>query len=114
MTKPIKPKKKKFSDELVQATMLTMCVDAGLGDSVRPEKIAQELYPEDWQSLLKRIRLMAKQMAQQGWLEILRKGKVVDPEDFKGIITLRVTIEYLEYLEEIEQMEEEEAWDDEL
>lgn len=32
-----------------------------------------ELYPEDWQSLSKRIRLIARQLAEAGPIDILRK-----------------------------------------
>lgn len=71
-------------------------VTAGLEGNVRPEDVARELYPEEWQTLLKRVRLMAKQQAIAGNLVILRKGKVADPNDFKGLIRLQVTAQYLE------------------
>lgn len=95
MAQEKQPKKRRFSDEVVRETILQMCAAAGPEGSVRPEDIAMELYPEDWQSLLKRVRLFAKQLAQAGEIEILRKGEPVDPEDFKGIIRLRVTEAFL-------------------
>ena len=88
-------RKRRFSDEVVRETILQMCAAAGREGSIRPEDVAMELYPEDWQSLLKRVRLFAKQLAQTGEIEILRKGEPVDPEDFKGIIRLRITESFL-------------------
>jgi hypothetical protein len=85
-----KKKKRRISDELVRETILGMCMDAGISSSVRPETIARELYPDEWQSMLKRVRLMAKQLANAGNLHILRKGKIADPDEAKGIITLRI------------------------
>lgn len=91
-----KPKKKRISDEAVRETILQMCAAAGPENSVRPEDVAMELYPEEWQSLLKRVRLLAKQLAQAGEIVILRKGEPADPEDFKGLVRLQVTQAFLD------------------
>ncbi len=81
----------RIADEDVNEMILTMCREAGVESGVRPEAIAQAIYPEQWQTMLKRIKLMAKQMAKRDELLILRKGKPVDPEDAKGIIKYRIT-----------------------
>ena len=86
---------KKISDEEVRETILQLCAAAGTDDSVKPEDIAIEIYPEEWQSVLKRVRLFAKQLALTGEIEVLRKGKPVDPNDFKGLIRLRITAAFL-------------------
>lgn len=91
-----KRKKQRVSDERVQETLFNQLVEAGLEGAVKPEDIARELYPEEWQRMLKRVRLMAKQQAVAGNLVILRKGEIADPEDFKGLIKLRVTERYLQ------------------
>ena len=82
---------RRIADEVVRETILEMCREQGLGGSVKPEAIAQAVYPEKWQTMLKRVRLMAKQMAQAGDLLILRKGQPVDPEEAKGLIRLQIT-----------------------
>lgn len=87
--------KKKISDEEVRETILQMCAAVGTDSSVKPEDIAIEIYPEEWQSVLKRVRLFAKQLAIAGEIEILRKGNPVDPNDFKGLIRLRITEAFL-------------------
>jgi hypothetical protein len=86
------PKKpRRVSDEEVRETILAMCRTAGSEDSVRPEDIARRILPEHWQTLLKRIRLMSKQLAVAGKLTILRKGEPADPAEFKGLIRLQIT-----------------------
>ena len=91
---PEKKKKRRISDELVKETMFEMCQAAGVDGAVRPEDIARAIYPEQWQTLLKRIRLMAKQQARAGNLIILRKGEPADPDDVKGLIKLRIAPGY--------------------
>lgn len=96
MAHPRSPGRKKFSDEAIFETILGLCAAAGEDDQVRPEDIAMVLYPEDWQSLLKRIRLAARQLAEAGHLQILRKGEPADPNDFKGVYRLRITPDFFE------------------
>lgn len=92
---PEQPKKKKtIDDALIYDTILEMCYEAGADGSIKPEVIAQALYPEEWQSLLKRIRIFAKKLAQRGDIIILRKGKPADPDDFRGLYKLRISPDY--------------------
>ena len=84
-------KKWRISDETVYITILQMCAAAGLDGNVRPEDVAMEIQREDWQSILKRVRLFAKQLAQSGDIVILRKGKVANPDDVKGMIRLQIS-----------------------
>jgi hypothetical protein len=87
-------KKRRISDELIHETIVAHCLAAGPEGKVKPEDIAREIYPEEWQSLLKRVRLFAKQQALAGQILILRKGQPANPEDFKGLITLRIAPTY--------------------
>ena len=88
-------KKWRISDETIYITILQMCAAAGLDGNVRPEDVAMEIYREEWQSILKRVRLFAKQLAQSGDIVILRKGKVADPDDVKGMIRLQISETFL-------------------
>ena len=90
MAKERSKRKHRISDEAVVETIIQLCAAAGHDDSIRPEDVALELRPDDWQPLLKRVRLLAKQLAQVDHIVILRKGKPVDPDDFKGLIRLRI------------------------
>ena len=52
--------------------------------------IARALSPDDWRPLMARIRREAAALAREGRIDILRKGKPVDPEaEIRGVIRLR-------------------------
>jgi hypothetical protein len=91
MTREIPKKPRRVSDEEVRETILNMCREAGLHGVVKPETVARVILPDHWQTLLKRVRLMSKQLAVAGLLTILRKGEPVEPKEAKGIIHLQIT-----------------------
>ena len=91
MTREIPKKPRRVSDEEVRETILNMCREAGLDGVVRPEAVARVILPDHWQTLLKRIRLMSKQLTAAGLLTILRKGEPADPKEVKGLIQLQIT-----------------------
>lgn len=45
--------------------------------------------PELWRRYLTAVKQQARHLARQGRIEIVRKGEVVDPDDFKGIVRIR-------------------------
>lgn len=63
------------------------------GKSICPSEVAKALQPEDWRRLMGRVRGVAIGLARQGRLVITKKGKPVDPDDFKGVIRLRLPLE---------------------
>ncbi|MBK7894403.1 MAG: DUF3253 domain-containing protein [Anaerolineaceae bacterium] len=67
-----------------------MCAASWPDETVRPEDIAITLHEVEWQALTKRIRLAVKQLAEAGHVQILRKGKPVPPDDFKGVYRVRL------------------------
>ena len=85
------PKRRRIADALVKQTIMAQCAAAGPTNYTTPEAVTREIYPEKWQTLLKRVRLFAQQMAQAGQIVILRKGQVADPaEDIRGLIRLQI------------------------
>ena len=60
------------------------------GASITPEEAARAADPEGWHGKIAQVRATAVGLARQGRLVILRKGKPVDPEDFKGVYRLRL------------------------
>jgi hypothetical protein len=84
-------KPRRVSDDEVRETILKQARAAGLQGKVRPEDVAMALLPRHWQTLTGRIRLLSRQLAHAGQLTILRKGKVADPDDFRGVYRLRIT-----------------------
>jgi hypothetical protein len=55
------------------------------GKSVSPEAVARAVDAENWRRVLPQVKATAVGLARQGRLAILRHGKSVDPEGFKGV-----------------------------
>jgi len=59
------------------------------GKSIEPAEVAKELQPEQWQRMLPKVRAIALHLMRQGKLTITKKGKPVDPDNFRGVTRLR-------------------------
>ena len=46
--------------------------------------------PDLWRRYMTAVKQQAVFLARQGRVEIVRKGKVADPNDFKGIVRMRL------------------------
>lgn len=60
------------------------------GKSVSPEEVARAADPEGWRRTLGHVRAVARGLARQDRLVILRHNKPADPDDFKGVYRLRL------------------------
>lgn len=59
------------------------------GKTIAPEQVARAIAGEaDWHTQLGAVRQAAVALALAGRLVIYRKGKPVDPADFKGVYRL--------------------------
>jgi hypothetical protein len=75
----------------IEAALLRLIAEREPGKTVDPAEAARELggaHPDQWGPLMQPIRRAAVALAEQGRLVILRKGKPVDPRDFKGVYRL--------------------------
>ena len=63
------------------------------GKSIEPAEVAKELQPEQWQRMLPKVRATALGLMRQGKLTITKKGKAVDPDNFRGVTRLRQATE---------------------
>lgn len=80
----------------IRAAILTAIAERGQGKTVCPSEIARQLGGSDekvWRLLMAPIRVEAVRMAEGGELRILRKGRPVDPGNFKGIYRLTLPTE---------------------
>lgn len=77
-----------MSDQAIEATILRLVDARGAEKSICPSEAARALAPE-WHSLMGAVRRVAVRLAQSGRIEILRKGKPVDPTGVRGVIRLR-------------------------
>ncbi|MEK9645790.1 MAG: DUF3253 domain-containing protein [Alphaproteobacteria bacterium] len=46
--------------------------------------------PDAWRRFMNPVKQQMLHLARGGEIEIVRKGEVVDPEDFKGVIRMRL------------------------
>ncbi|RBP08565.1 uncharacterized protein DUF3253 [Roseiarcus fermentans] len=78
----------------LDAVIFGLCSEAPAGRTICPTDAAKayaESRGEDelgWRSHLTEVRRAAVRLANQGRLVITRKGKAVDPNDFRGVYRL--------------------------
>lgn len=61
------------------------------GRTLDPTEAARALsgpHPDQWGPLMQPLRRAAVKLAKEGRLVILRKGRPVDPDDFRGVYRL--------------------------
>lgn len=75
----------------IRSRMEAMVAERGPDKTVCPSEVARAIAGQDekaWRLLMAPIRAEAVKLADEGRLTIRRKGRVVDPSDFKGIYRL--------------------------
>jgi hypothetical protein len=74
------------------AAILAAVVARGADKSICPSEVARAIAApgEDFRRHMHAVREAARHLARSGRIEILRKGKPQDPDDFKGVIRLRI------------------------
>ncbi|MCR9257670.1 MAG: DUF3253 domain-containing protein [Alphaproteobacteria bacterium] len=65
----------------------------GSGKSICPSEAARKVAedkgtPENWRWMLKPLRKISQDLARDGEIVILRKGKPIAPEDMRGVVRL--------------------------
>jgi hypothetical protein len=85
---------KNDSQNTLIETILALCVEAGPARTICPTDAAKafaQARGEDslgWRNHLQNVRNTAVRLADEGRLVIYRKGKPVDPHDFRGVYRL--------------------------
>ncbi|MBM3530395.1 MAG: DUF3253 domain-containing protein [Alphaproteobacteria bacterium] len=80
---------KRADDAEIERAIFRLLDDAGPGKTVGPADAARALVAgPDWHLLMHPVRRAAVRLALGGKLVIYRKGKPVDPNDFKGVYRL--------------------------
>lgn len=77
-----------MSEDPIETAILDLVEQRGPEKSICPSEAAREAFGEDWNAHMRHVRAAAVHLARQGRIEILRKGKPVDPDDFKGVYRL--------------------------
>jgi len=78
----------------LESVILRLCAEIGAGKSICPSEAAKAIALETgggelaWRDWLLKVRRSAVALAHAGQLVIYRKGKPVDPDDFRGVYRL--------------------------
>ncbi|GLQ07148.1 DUF3253 domain-containing protein [Sneathiella chinensis] len=92
----IAAEEKELPDDPVVTYILNAVAEGG---EISPNAVAQAIAadrakantPKDaWRKYMTAVRQQAIHLARKGRLEIVRKGEVADPNDFKGLYKLRL------------------------
>ena len=78
-----------IQDSQIRDEVLRQVEIRGADSSICPSEVARAL-ALDWHGLMNRIRSVAAGLSREQRIDILRKGKPVEPEAMKGVIRLRL------------------------
>jgi len=96
MTKP-DPADESALDPVAEAILQTLA--ASEKPAVSAETVCQAIQksrarpgdgPQAWRKYMRAVKQQALHLARNGRIEIVRKGKPVDPDDFKGVWRMRL------------------------
>ena len=81
------------NDTSVTQAILDLVTRRGLGKTICPSEAVKAISPTDWRKLLPNVRSTAIRLAVAEKVSIYRKGKMVDPLDFKGVYRIGLPME---------------------
>lgn len=76
-------------ERAIEVAILSHALACGPDRSISPGDVAMAMGP-DWRTKLSAVRRAAIRLALAGRIDILRKGKPVEPHDVRGVIRLRI------------------------
>lgn len=77
----------------LEETLLRLVAERGAAKTVCPSEVARAVggdHPDGWGPLMRPVRALAVALMKDGRVVITRKGKPVDPDDFRGTYRLRL------------------------
>jgi Protein of unknown function (DUF3253) len=75
----------------LRGTLLTLLEERGRGKTIDPSEVARAVagaHPDGWGPPMPSVRRIAVDLMKAGQIVILRKGRPVDPDDFRGVYRL--------------------------
>ena len=76
-------------DRALEEALLVRAGKASAGATFCPSEVARAVAPDDWRPLMEPVRRAARRLVAAGSLEMLQKGRRVDPSTARGPIRLR-------------------------
>lgn len=78
----------KVAPERIEETILALVEKLEPGKTISPADAARAIAgdkPDEWGRLMGSVRQVAVRLMKQGRIVIRRKGRPVDPDDFRGV-----------------------------
>ena len=72
----------------LEEAMLALLSGRGPGRTIGPMDVARAVggdHPDGWGPLMQPVRRVAVRLMKEGRIAILRRGRLVDPDDFRGV-----------------------------
>ena len=76
----------------IREDILDMLSKRAPGKSICPSEVARNLYPGNWRDQMENVREVAREMTREGVIRITQGDDEVDPDNIKGPIRLRLTV----------------------
>jgi len=73
----------------IENAIFAALAEVEAGKSISPEAVARAVDAENWRRVLPQVRATAVGLARREKLVIIRHGKPVDPNGFKGVWRMR-------------------------
>ncbi|KUL96658.1 hypothetical protein DK26_07940 [Bosea sp. WAO] len=80
-------------DAALEAAIFALLGERGAGRTISATDAARAVggdHPDGWGPLMQPVRYLAVRLMKEGRLVIIRKGRPVDPDDFRGVYRLRL------------------------
>ncbi|MBK1827946.1 DUF2256 and DUF3253 domain-containing protein [Haloferula rosea] len=78
-------------DTRIEQTIVELLESRATSSTICPSEAARVLFPgDDWRSQMERTRRAARRLVSEGRLEIMQRGRAVDPSTAKGPIRLKL------------------------
>ncbi|MEM8899496.1 MAG: DUF3253 domain-containing protein [Bacteroidota bacterium] len=74
----------------ILSCMIELLEKRGECSSICPSEVARACFPEDWREYMEEVREVAKELANEGRASILQKGEVLQEDNWKGPIRIRI------------------------
>jgi hypothetical protein len=79
------------SDEDLEAAIRDLLAARSPTATICPSEAARRVDPDGWRDLMEPARMAARRLVAQGEVEVVQRGRVVDPSTAKGPIRIRRT-----------------------
>jgi len=76
-------------DHALEKMILDLLARRARGATLCPSEAARAATDGDWRTLMEPARRAARRLVHRGEVDILQRGRVVDPSEFRGPIRIR-------------------------